>query len=147
MACRYGRNITLLEAKYKVVIRGSDEICAVMSPNTPRSFPSTPRLDNRSVPAINSEVTSDRNPEYRHCHGSGIESARTHNVPSYLVSVGGLRPKGPPARRLLQSPYLRHRCTYEYQDLTRWTDSFKIQCTTFPPNSCDSYDFQSHGLN
>ena len=72
---------TLLEAKLVqgLIIRGSDEIWAVMSPNT------SPRLDNRSVPVINNEVTSDRNPEYRHCHESGTESARTHNVPSCLV--------------------------------------------------------------
>ena len=86
MACRYGRSFTLLEAKQVqgLIIRGSDEICAVMSPNTP------PRLNNRGVPVINSEVTSDRNPEYRHCHESGIECGRIHNVPTYLVSVGGV---------------------------------------------------------
>jgi hypothetical protein len=95
MACRYGRSFTLLEAKQVqgLIIRGSDEIWAVMSPNTPRPFP--PRLDNRSVPVINSEVTSDRTPVYRHCYESGIESARTHNVPSYLVHLGVSDLRGP----------------------------------------------------
>jgi len=85
-AYRYERHFTLLEAKQVqgLIIRGSDEICAVMSPNTPPPpAPFLPRLDSRIVPVINSEVTSDRNPEYCRCLESGMESARTHNVTSY----------------------------------------------------------------
>jgi len=128
MACRYGRHFTLLEAKQVqgLIIRGSDEICAVVSPNTPRPFPS--RLDRRSFPVINSEVTSDRNPEYCHCHESGIESARTHNVPSYPTQ--GAPQRGDFCRVLINATDVR----VSGSNLL-WTDGFKIHCTAFPRNS------------